>query len=39
MNIFQSLFGGGPTVDLKSVITEGAFLVDVRTPANLPRAM
>ena len=34
MNIFQSLFGGGPTVDLKSVITEGAFLVDVRTPGE-----
>lgn len=32
MNIFQSLFGGGPTVDLKNVISEGAFLVDVRTP-------
>lgn len=32
MNIFQSLFGGGPTVDLKNIISEGAFLVDVRTP-------
>jgi len=32
MNIFQSLFGGGQTVDLKNVISEGAFLVDVRTP-------
>ena len=34
MNIFQSLFGGGQTVDLKSVINEGAFLVDVRTPVE-----
>ena len=34
MNIFQSLFGGGPTVDLKTVIDEGAFLVDVRTPGE-----
>ena len=32
MNIFQSLFGGGATVDLKNIIGEGAFLVDVRTP-------
>lgn len=32
MNIFQSLFGGGPTVDLKNIINEGAYLVDVRTP-------
>ncbi|KAA9040577.1 rhodanese-like domain-containing protein [Ginsengibacter hankyongi] len=34
MNIFQSLFGGGPTVDLKNIINEGAFLVDVRTPGE-----
>lgn len=34
MNIFQSLFGGGQTVDLKDVISEGAFLVDVRTPGE-----
>jgi rhodanese-related sulfurtransferase len=31
MNFFQQLFGGGATVDLKGVIAEGAFLVDVRT--------
>jgi rhodanese-related sulfurtransferase len=31
MNIFKQLFGGGATVDLKSVIAKGAFLVDVRT--------
>lgn len=34
MNILQSLFGGGNTVDLKAIIDEGAFLVDVRTPAE-----
>ena len=32
MGFLQQLFGGGQTVDLKSVIAEGAFLVDVRTP-------
>ena len=34
MNFFQKLFSGAPSVDLKSVIDEGAFLVDVRTPAE-----
>lgn len=34
MSIFSQLFGGGPSVDLKSLITEGAFLVDVRTPGE-----
>jgi rhodanese-related sulfurtransferase len=34
MSIFSQLFGGGPSVDLKSVISEGAFLVDVRTPGE-----
>ncbi|OYZ02663.1 MAG: sulfurtransferase [Sphingobacteriia bacterium 28-36-52] len=34
MSIFSQLFGGGPSVDLKSVIEEGAFLVDVRTPGE-----
>lgn len=34
MNIFKSLFGGSPTVDLAGVIKEGAFLVDVRTPGE-----
>ena len=34
MNIFQQLFGGGPKVDLKATIAEGAFLVDVRTPGE-----
>jgi phage shock protein E len=32
MNIFQTLFGGSSTVNLKEIINEGAFLVDVRTP-------
>lgn len=34
MNIFQSLFGGGSTVDLKNIIDQGAYLVDVRTPGE-----
>lgn len=34
MNLFQKLFGGTATVDLKSIIDEGAFLVDVRTPGE-----
>ncbi len=34
MNLFQKLFGGAPAVDLKSIIDEGAFLVDVRTPGE-----
>jgi len=31
MNLFQKLFGSAPAVDLKSIIDDGAFLVDVRT--------
>lgn len=31
MNIFSQLFGGSQPVDLKPIIQEGAFLVDVRT--------
>jgi rhodanese-related sulfurtransferase len=34
MNLIQKLFGSAPSVDLKSVIDEGAFLVDVRTPGE-----
>jgi len=34
MGIFQQLFGGGQTVDLKNIIEQGAFLVDVRTPGE-----
>src|SRR5664279_434342 len=33
MNIFQSLFGS-KSEDLKNIISEGAFLVDVRTPGE-----
>lgn len=31
MNMFNQLFGGAATADLKGIIEEGAFLVDVRT--------
>jgi phage shock protein E len=34
MNIFQQLFGGGPSADLAGMIKEGAFIVDVRTPGE-----
>jgi rhodanese-related sulfurtransferase len=34
MNIFQKLFSETPKVDLKSMVEEGAYLVDVRTPAE-----
>lgn len=34
MNFLKQLFGGGTTADLKSIIDEGAFLVDVRTPGE-----
>ena len=34
MGFLQQLFGGGQTADLKNVIAEGAFLVDVRTPGE-----
>jgi len=34
MGFFQQLFGGGQTADLKEIIEEGAFLVDVRTPGE-----
>ncbi len=34
MSIFQQLFGAGRTTDLKELIEQGAFLVDVRTPAE-----
>ena len=32
MGLFQHLFGGGQTEDLKTIITQGAYLVDVREP-------
>ena len=34
MNILQRLFGGAPSVDLQSMIDDGAFLADVRTPGE-----
>lgn len=34
MNLFQKLFSSKPAVDLKAIIDEGAFLVDVRTPGE-----
>lgn len=34
MGLLQRLFGGAPAADLKSIIDEGAFLVDVRTPGE-----
>ena len=34
MNLFQRLFSSAPAVDLKTIIDEGAFLVDVRTPGE-----
>jgi phage shock protein E len=32
--MFNQLFGGSATADLQSIIKEGAFLVDVRTPGE-----
>ena len=34
MSFLNFLFGGGHTTDLKQLIDEGAFLVDVRTPGE-----
>ena len=34
MNLFKQLFGGAAKADLKLIIDEGAFLVDVRTPGE-----
>ena len=34
MSLFQKLFGGSQTTDLKSIIDQGAFLVDVREPGE-----
>ena len=34
MNIFKQLFGGSEPVDLKPIIEEGAYLVDVRSPGE-----
>ena len=34
MNLFQQAFGNTPATDLRSLINDGAFLVDVRTPGE-----
>ena len=34
MSFLQSLFSGGQTADLKKLIEQGAFLVDVREPGE-----
>ena len=34
MGLLSNLFGGHSTSNLKSIIDEGAYLVDVRTPAE-----
>lgn len=34
MSAFKNLFRGGQTADLRSIIDQGAFLVDVREPAE-----
>jgi len=34
MNLFQRLFSSTPAVDLRAIISDGAFLVDVRTPGE-----
>ncbi len=34
MSIFQRLFGGAQNIDLQTIIQQGAFLVDVRTPVE-----
>lgn len=34
MGLFSNLFGGGTTANLQSIIDDGAFLVDVRTPGE-----
>lgn len=34
MRLFQNLFSGGQTADLKNIIEQGAYLVDVRTPVE-----
>jgi phage shock protein E len=34
MGFLSNLFGGGPKVDFKQLVAEGALIVDVRTPAE-----
>lgn len=38
MSFFQKLFGGSQTADLNKIIQQGAFLVDIRTPAEFAEA-
>jgi len=37
MSIFRQLFGVAKNAGLKDIIEQGAFLVDVRTPAEFSR--
>lgn len=37
MNLFRQLLAGGKTTDLKNIIAEGAFLVDVRSASEFAR--
>jgi phage shock protein E len=32
LNFLKSLFGGGPKVDYKELVKNGAWIIDVRTP-------
>lgn len=34
MGFLSNIFGGGPKVDLKEMVKQGAMIVDVRTPAE-----
>lgn len=34
MGFFSNLFGGGSRVDVKSIIENGAIIIDVRTPGE-----
>ncbi len=34
MNLFKQFFGGSPAIDVESLIKDGAFVVDVRTPGE-----
>lgn len=34
MGFLSNIFGGGPKVDLKEMMKQGAMIVDVRTPAE-----
>ena len=36
MNLFQQAFGNTPATDLRSLINDGAFLVDVRKFETIP---